>query len=604
MGRVAAACVVAALLGSVAGRDAAAANPTPRVVRVFSDADDDDDDGVADRSETRLDGAAASDVVWLDALQSTQLARVEGDAVRVISGDRPVRAPAKLGAHAGLQGMLAGVARLEAGSTLVEARVVELVARDAAGRKVDLATSHASITRSLPTALAPDRPASDVDPDALRWLAIGPEGSLPETIGIASSRPGGEPLDRLDDVALAPVACPSGAGAGLVCRESTAVRATSDLIDRSHPESSARSLRAEVGGRLRILVDGKKVSSIRIGGPRDSSLGPLERYRAKLRVRVVRLSARGSAPIGGSDAAALALAREEVRTASSLWGQCGIHFGASADVDVALVDPPPPHLIAIGCDLGLPATGGEIAFGVGGKTVSVRTEPGQTPAQVAALVAAAVRRSGFSATLSGNARISPGASRTFDVLVRRHDGSMVPLGPAPKRDEARLSTDATLDACLGEVDLADGLTHFTDFDAVAGTVEERSLIKAFDDGDPTTIEVFIIPAFARSGRIGESFIFADGSSIRNVVILDRAGIRAGARSFALAHELGHILLDMPGHPDDYGVDQPSSLMDADAADPSIFGPRRLTVAECERAVRQSGPSAPVTILNPWPLYRR
>jgi hypothetical protein len=110
-----------------------------------------------------------------------------------------------------------------------------------------------------------------------------------------------------------------------------------------------------------------------------------------------------------------------------------------------------------------------------------------------------------------------------------------------------------------------------------------------------------VPSFSRTGRIGESFIYADGSSVRNAVIIDRAGIRAGARSFALAHELGHILLDMPGHPDDYGVDQPSSLMDADAADPTIFGPRRLSVADCERAIRQSGPTAPVPLLQPWPL---
>jgi hypothetical protein len=149
--------------------------------------------------------------------------------------------------------------------------------------------------------------------------------------------------------------------------------------------------------------------------------------------------------------------------------------------------------------------------------------------------------------------------------------------------------------------LSDGLTHFTDFDAIAGTVEERSLLKAFDDGDPTTLEVFVVPSFARTGRIGESFIFNDGSSVRNAVILDRAGIRAGARSYALAHELGHILLDMPGHPDDFGVDQPSSLMDADAADPTIFGPRRLSVAECERAITQSGPRAAAPLLTEWPL---
>jgi hypothetical protein len=44
-------------------------------------------------------------------------------------------------------------------------------------------------------------------------------------------------------------------------------------------------------------------------------------------------------------------------------------------------------------------------------------------------------------------------------------------------------------------------------------------------------------------------------------------------------------------------------MDSDAADGTIFGPRRLLVPECERAVRQSGPSAPVPILSLWPLER-
>ena len=71
----------------------------------------------------------------------------------------------------------------------------------------------------------------------------------------------------------------------------------------------------------------------------------------------------------------------------------------------------------------------------------------------------------------------------------------------------------------------------------------------------------------------------------------------------LAHELGHVLLDLPGHPDDYGVDRPSDLMDADAADPSMFGPRRLSIEQCERAYRQSGPGAAVPLLTPWPLTR-
>ena len=314
-------------------------------------------------------------------------------------------------------------------------------------------------------------------------------------------------------------------------------------------------------------------------------------------MRLVRLSPGGSPPIGGTDSAAVELGKDEIRTTSGLWGQCGVHFGAAKDLDVQVVDPPPPYLLAVGCDLGLPASGGRLRFSVDKKRLEVKTKAGQTPTQVADSVAAAVRRAGFTVAVSANARIAPGALRTADVLVRHADGRWATISAG-----ADLSDDPTLDVCLGEVDLSDGLTHFTDFDAVAGTVEERSLIKAFDDGDPTTIEVLVIPSFSRTGRIGESFIYADGGSVRNAVIIDRAGIRAGARSFALAHEIGHILLDMPGHPDDYGVDSPSSLMDADAADPTIFGPRRLSVSECERALRQSGPSAPVPLLSAWPLY--
>jgi hypothetical protein len=64
------------------------------------------------------------------------------------------------------------------------------------------------------------------------------------------------------------------------------------------------------------------------------------------------------------------------------------------------------------------------------------------------------------------------------------------------------------------------------------------------------------------------------------------------------------LLQLAGHPDDFGTDSPTSLMDADAADATIFGPRRVSLAECERAILQSGPDAPLPLLQPWPLVSR
>ncbi|HTB76004.1 MAG TPA: hypothetical protein VK762_22295, partial [Polyangiaceae bacterium] len=200
--------------------------------------------------------------------------------------------------------------------------------------------------------------------------------------------------------------------------------------------------------------------------------------------------------------------------------------------------------------------------------------------------------------VSLNARIGPALAPSVDVSVRRKDGTLVAVDTAPG---VALSTDPTLSVRIGSVDVSDGLQHFTDVDAMAGTLEERTLLKAIDDGDPTTVEVVVVPLFAGGGRIGESFIGSDLSSVRNIVLLDRAGIRARKSSLTLAHELGHVFLDLPGHPDDYGVDTPTQLMDSDAADASPFGPRRLTLEECARAVRQAGPRARVPLLTDWPV---
>jgi hypothetical protein len=217
---------------------------------------------------------------------------------------------------------------------------------------------------------------------------------------------------------------------------------------------------------------------------------------------------------------------------------------------------------------------------------------------VASDLARIADHAGLTAVVSPNARIGPGLAPSVDVSLRRKDGTLIAVEPAPGFP---VSTDATLSVRIGSVDLSDGLQHFTDMDAMAGTLEERTLLKAIDDGDPATIEVVVVPLFAGGGRIGESFIGSDLSSVRNVVLLDRAGIRARKSSLTLAHELGHVLMDLPGHPDDYGVDTPTLLMDSDAADASPFGPRRISVDECARVIRQAGPKARVPLLVDAPI---
>jgi hypothetical protein len=375
-----------------------------------------------------------------------------------------------------------------------------------------------------------------------------------------------------------------------VCSASAPLRFVVDDVDRSHVLVANRSLRAEVGGAIVVRdAANKKLQALRVAGPKNAV-----RERLTIRTIVMRISPGGSASVGGSDAGAIAAMKQELAVASSTWGQCGFSFGPTRELDVRVVSPPPPYLVAIGDDVGLPASGGTVRLKIEGKPVSFTTKKNWSTRQAALELQRAAEAAGFKPYLSENARIAPGATPSVDVAVKRADGAFAAV-------ELLSSSDATMSIHVGSVDLTDGLQHFGDVDSVAGTLEERTLVKSVDDGDPRTIEVIVIPFFAGGGRIGESFIASDGSSMRNVVIIDRAGVRARRTSLTLAHELGHVILDEPGHPDDYGIDTPTLLMDSDASDASPFGPRRITVDECERAVRQSGPSSRVPLLTEWKL---
>ena len=50
----------------------------------------------------------------------------------------------------------------------------------------------------------------------------------------------------------------------------------------------------------------------------------------------------------------------------------------------------------------------------------------------------------------------------------------------------------------------------------------------------------------------------------------------------LAHELGHVLMNDPLHPDNVGPDRPWLLMDADSGRGTVDGPKRLRAADCQR----------------------
>ncbi|HEY8089284.1 MAG TPA: hypothetical protein VIF09_15600 [Polyangiaceae bacterium] len=610
----------AALLGaSLSAHHVARAAPgDPPSVRVvlWADRDDDDADGHPDGEQRALPPVTHGDLVPIDKrfLGAVMHVVSGGEHARIVLGqDGPMPWGRAVPEPGWFQGLSAGrveiLAKTTGGPVRLTLEVRGLDMRDGAGQLVDSTTSHASLERTPPVRVEGPADAPYDDPDALRVVLSlpddGPGLDGDREIAVEAVNALGARVDVLPRLPLASSSCVRPAQ-GLRCWASAPLRLVIDDIDRNHPLVAERSIKAEVGGAIVFRDGGRKAQMIRVLGPRASPVGPIGRLRATLRPFVVRISPGGAPAIGGSDVGAVNALRAEVGSASAIWGQCGLTFGDARTLDVKVVDPPPPHLVALGDDLGVGASGGVVRLRAEGKSFALSTTPGESIDRVASELARAVEHAGLVALVSPNARIGPGLGSSVDVSVRRKDGSLVAVDLVP---DTPLSTDPTLSVRIGSVDLSDGLQHFTDMDAMAGTLEERTLLKAVDDGDPTTTEVVVVPLFAGGGRIGESFIGSDLSSVRNVVLLDRAGIRARKSSLTLAHELGHVLMDLPGHPDDYGVDTPTLLMDSDAADASPFGPRRLSIEECARVVRQSGPKSRVPLLadapiGPLPLENR
>ena len=106
-----------------------------------------------------------------------------------------------------------------------------------------------------------------------------------------------------------------------------------------------------------------------------------------------------------------------------------------------------------------------------------------------------------------------------------------------------------------------------------------------------------INRFVNRARQGEAFIEADGSAMANTLIFDRNAVRFERQAWVQAHELGHVLLDEAFHPDNIGIDRPWLLMDADARQGRVTGPKRISDAECTKARRRSGPGAYPVLLR-------
>jgi hypothetical protein len=218
------------------------------------------------------------------------------------------------------------------------------------------------------------------------------------------------------------------------------------------------------------------------------------------------------------------------------------------------------------------------------------------PHQTAGAIAGAVEAAGFVAEVSETAPVDYGTGRSADVLIRDGEGRPVRIAPPA---EGALTTDARQSLRIGSLDLTDRLAEFNNATSSAGTLEERTMFKVLADRDPRTIDLFVVNGFTGGGRQGEAFIEHDHGMLRNALVLDRAGIRQTRQAWTQSHEAGHILLDDPYHPDNFGPDRPWMLMDADASYGAVDGPKRLTEEECERIHRESGVAASPALLERW-----
>lgn len=583
------------------------ASPAPAPLTLAVDADDDDGDGVADNAQpTHI---PARDLLALPAalLRGAERLELKGDAVRWVVDGKAMPARIELGRAPSakpprLQGVRAGRSRVHihghAGSREVSVDVARLsllngdnhalTPRDTLRVSLAVTNDDTLPRQTAYHTVSADRRNVRVELDAR------PLKGLTATARLSAYAPGGELRDSLE----LPLRRSEPRGP----LRSAFVRLVSDEVDRTAPGIAGHALRVALRDRVQLSYvnqAGTELTQRHEVLKPGATGGPDAALAARLNVFVLRTHPGGPPVIGRDDLSAVRTAQAQLDAANEVWLQCGIGFGRGREAAVALVAPPPPSLIAVSDGDGLPATGGgEIRLRVGGVDMpSVSTRSGATPLDTAMDIAAAVRSMGLYARVTRNPRTQYGHGPSADVQVTTAAGAPVRVAPVEGR---RPSSDRRQRVRIGAVDIGDGIEEFDNMNARAGTLEERALIKAFSDDDPATIELFIINRFTNGTRQGEAFIESGAGAIVNTLLIDRNGLRQQPTAWTLAHELGHVLLDEPLHPDNVGPDRPWQLMDSDSSRGTVYGPKRLDEAECARVRHESGPGAQPQLLLPVP----
>lgn len=591
-------------------------NPSRALIGV--NLDDDDDDGVPDAQATVMSAASRDDdpsAVTID-LDARGPLRVElRGGVRVVDASGAL---AEFAEFSSAQRHVVRIVGVSPSERTDDARVV--FASGSVATAVNLTVVALSVLNGENAIVWPHREAvgvarsitnDDSLPRALVWDAR--SGDV-DDVRVEVWDPGAllAPSVRLESIVVhGSGMLPSGGRRGLLSalaltREherqpyrSRFVRLVGDAMDLNAPGVQGQTLLVGLRDRLRASyrrpgVAGEASIDVRVGRPGNED-GPRAARRARWRLVAMRATSGGRPVVGNDDDGAAALLREQVQISNEVYLQCAITFGAPSSYPVLLADPPRSTLLAVADDDGLRAAGGDVVFRVGGRVIGpISTRAGWTPLETAEAIGRAVARAGLTPRVTVNRRTDYASLGSADVMVSDAQGrwlSFEPLLNAP------LTTDRRQRLQIGTVDLRDGLEEFQNMNSSSGTLEERTLLKSLMDDDPTTIELVIVNRFTRGTRIGEAFIEGDRGAIVNALFLDRTGLSAQREAWTQSHELGHIMLDQPWHPDNLGPDRPWLLMDSDASLSAVNGPKRMTAEECERIRSVSGPSATPALLS-------
>lgn len=564
---------LAITLASVAGvraqeRDAPVFVRGERVIQnlvVAIDDDDDDEDGIPDATQ---EVPPPEDAIRVHLGGHGRATLSSQGALRVLWAGRPLSLPAEIRLPADIRiqavGPGAGEVRLRQEQSAV------------------LTTTHVGI-RFVDASGSPLAPTSD----ALAPTYAQPnDASLPRTFSTeaqderafyvqVSGLQAGEERRWLDVLSRAGEERRSVRRVELEGGRSPWLRLVSDALEESAPGAARQLLHVQVGDQVEASVLGA-TQSLRVGRP-DVEAG--EDAVRHLDLAMTLLAPRGSPAVGGAPEAAIRLGGRLVQSVADAWSPCLIHVRHTARLSA----PPPPALLSVSDEDGLPARGeGVFHFYAGAELIHVTSVAGETPLQSAQRIAEELRAHAFTAAVLHVPATTFGAGPSADIVVRDDQGFLVHL----RRDAARpLSSDARQSLDIAQVHLADGLAAF-DNHRPGGTLEERALVALLRDNDPATVDVFVIGAFTGSRRQGEAFIPSDAGPAAGAVIIDRHGVAYARSAWTLAHEVGHVLLNDPFHPDNFGPDTPHRLMDSNRRDGTLEGPRRVTPEECAR-VRSS-----------------